>query len=63
MVAGVTFVSAVAPRVGMQQVVTSFSGNFMFSDEIGASNKSLSGPWIISTRLTTTLFCMKGGAV
>ena len=41
-VAGVTFVSAVAPRVGVQQVVTSFSGNFSFSDEIEALNRSLS---------------------
>ena len=41
-VAGVTFVSAVAPRVGVQQVVTSFSGNCLFSDDIEALNRSLS---------------------
>lgn len=39
---GVTFVSAVAPRVWVQQVVTSFLGNFFFSDEIGVLNRSLS---------------------
>ena len=42
MVAGVTFVSAVAPRVGVQLVVTSFLGNFSFSDDIEALNRSLS---------------------
>ena len=42
MVAGVTFVSAVAPRVGGQQVVTSFLWNFSFSDGIEALNRSLS---------------------
>ena len=41
-VAGVTFVSTVAPRVEVQQVVTSFSGNFSFSDDIESLNWSLS---------------------
>ena len=40
--AGVTFVSAVAPRVGVQQVVTSFSWNFSVSNDIEALNRSLS---------------------
>ena len=40
-VAGVTFVSAVAPRVGVQQVVTLFSGNFSFSNDIEALKRSL----------------------
>ena len=41
-VAGVTLVSAVAPRVGVQHVVTWFSGNFSFSVDIEALNRSLS---------------------
>ena len=41
-VAGVTFVSAVATRVGVQQEVTLFSGNFLFSYDIEALNRSLS---------------------
>ena len=42
MVAGVTLFSAVAPRVGVQQVVTLFSWNFSFSDDIEALTRSLS---------------------
>ena len=41
-VAGITFISAVAPRVRVQQVVTLFSGNFSFSNDIEALNRSLS---------------------
>ena len=41
-VAGVTFVFAVAPRVRVHQVVTLFSGNFSFSDDIESMNRSLS---------------------
>ena len=39
-VAGLIFVSAA--RIGVQQVVSSFWGNFLFSNDIGALNKPLS---------------------
>ena len=41
-VARVTFVSPVAPRVEVQQVVTSFLGSFSFFNEIGTLNRPLS---------------------